>query len=247
MQIIGRGFLAEHLSRIEDRHHGVVAIAAGVSCAADTAPAAFTREADLVGRVIDQCQQQKRRLLFFSTSSTGMYGNGGTGREADPVFPPTPYGKHKYALENAVRASGVDHLILRLAHVVGPHQPDHQLLPTLTRQILSGSVNLHRNAVRDLIAVDDTVTLIDLLLERGVSREIVNVATGHPVLVADLVADLERRLGVQAAHAYVEVPANQSPDISTLLALAPTAATLGFAPDYYREVLDRYPPLRRAA
>lgn len=247
MLIIGRGFLAQHLRRIADRHDGVVAIAAGVSCAADTAAAAFRREADLVDEVADQCRKDGRTLLFFSTSSTGMYGNGGTGREADPVFPPSPYGQHKYALEGQVRSSGVDHLILRLAHVIGPNQPDHQLLPTLIRQIRSGQVCLHRNAERDLIGIDDTVTLIDLLLGERVTGNIVNVATGFPVAVADLVDELELRIGMRASRSYVDVPVNQSPDVSALLSLAPAAGTLGFGPDYFRALLDRYLPSAMAA
>jgi NDP-hexose 4-ketoreductase len=43
MDIIGHGFLAQHLAGIADRHDGVVALAAGVSAANGTSAAQFAR------------------------------------------------------------------------------------------------------------------------------------------------------------------------------------------------------------
>jgi nucleoside-diphosphate-sugar epimerase len=244
MEIVGRGFLARHLARIAGRHPGVVAVAAGVSAASGTSADQFRREAELLETVLRRCQAGGERLLFFSTASTGMYGApGGCGREDEPIEPRTPYGRHKLALEDRLRESGAGHLVLRLAHVAGPDQPPHQLLPSLASQVLAGTVRVHRGARRDVIDVDDVVAVIDRLLAAGVDREVVNVATGYAVPVEDIVAGVEARLGVRAARQVIDTPpVNHLVSIEKLHRLVPAVGAMGFGPTYYERVLDRYVP-----
>ncbi|MYW65857.1 NAD-dependent epimerase/dehydratase family protein [Streptomyces sp. SID8379] len=242
MEIIGRGFLAAHLRSIErDRHPRTTVLAAGVSCASDTSVAQFRREADLLRETAARCREAGRRLVFFSTASSGMYaGSGGAGREDEAVVPQTPYGRHKRDLEEELAASGADHVILRLSHVVGPGQPAHQLLPTLIAQLATGHVTLHRGAARDLIGIDDLVHLVDLLLPRCGPRTTVNVASGAAVPVERIVDHLQARLGLPAERSYVQVRGAHTVDTGRLRRLVPEADLLGFGPDYYRAVLDRY-------
>jgi nucleoside-diphosphate-sugar epimerase len=245
MRIIGYGFLARNLAGIASRHPGAVVLAAGVSWASGTSTDQFDRESTLVRETAARCRADGTRLLFFSTASTGMYGLGKEGREDEPVRPSTPYGRHKYGLELALRDSGVDFLALRLSHLVGPHQPAHQLLPALISQIRSGTVQVHRGAYRDLIDVADVVRIVDGLLSHGVSRDVVNVASGRPVAVTDIVDQVERRLGVTAVRHYVDAPANHLVSTAKLRRLLPAIGPDDFPPDYHRPVLDRC--LRSAA
>lgn len=239
MEIIGDGFLARSLRPIRHAHPGTVAVAAGVSGAGNTSRADYDREAALVHEVIRRCRATGRRLLFFSTASAGMYGaTAGPGREDDPVTPCTPYGAHKLALEDAVRAGAADHLVLRLTHVVGPGQPPHQLLPALIRQIRHGRVRVDRRAARDLIAVDDAVRVIDRLLARGLTGQTVNVACGHPTPVETLVGHLERRLGLSPRHEYRDTGLTHHVSTTKMHALVPEAALMGFGPLYYRRAVD---------
>jgi len=250
VDIIGRGFLARHLRGIAAAHPGVVAVAAGVSAASGTSAAEFDREATLLSTVLERCRATGERLVFFSTASTGMYGApGGCGREDEPVEPRTPYGRHKLGLEARIRASTVDHLILRLAHVAGPDQPPHQLLPSLASQVLAGTVRIHRGARRDVIDVVDVVAVIDRLLAAGpdggagIGPAVVNVATGHAVPVEALVAGIEERLGTRAARVVVDTPPmNHLVSIDTLRRLVPAVDAMGFGPRYHESVLDRYVP-----
>ncbi|UQX05449.1 NAD-dependent epimerase/dehydratase family protein [Streptomyces sp. RerS4] len=241
MEIVGRGFLAVNLRPIADRHPETVALAAGVSWAAGTSDADFAREADLLEEVAARCVATGRRLLFFSTAATGMYGAvDGPGREDSPITPATPYGAHKLALEQRLRASGADHLILRLGHLVGPGQPPHQLIPALVRQMRAGSVRIQREAARDLIDVADVIAVIDRLLSQDLHGETVNVASGAAVPVEHIVDHLERRLGLEVHRDYEDAGAHHVISIEKLNALVPETAAMGFGPDYHRRVLDAF-------
>ncbi|MEV0526103.1 NAD-dependent epimerase/dehydratase family protein [Streptomyces sp. NPDC050439] len=241
MEIVGNGFLARNLRPIADRHPDTAVLAAGVSWAGGTSDSDFAREAELLAEVAERCRTTGRRLLFFSTASTGMYGEGGvTGREDSPVTPCTPYGAHKFALERQLKASGADYLILRLGHLVGPGQPPHQLMPSLLRQVLEGVVRVLRGATRDLIDVADVVTIIDCLLERGVRGETVNVASGEAVPVDHIVDHLQERLGLDVDREYRDAGAHHVISTEKLRRLVPETARLGFTPTYYRQVLDAF-------
>lgn len=241
MDIVGNGFLARSLRCIAGRHPDTVALAAGVSWAAGTSEADFAREAALLEETAARCRAAGRRLLFFSTAATGMYGLvDGPGREDVPVVPATPYGAHKLSLERQLADSGCDHLILRLGHLVGPGQPSHQLLPALVRQMEKGAVRIHRGAARDLIAVDDVVDIIDRLLLQRPRAETVNVASGFAVPVEDIVDHLSRRLGLRPRRVLLEESGHHVISTDKLRALVPEVDLLGFGPDYYRRVLDAF-------
>ncbi|KMS77312.1 hypothetical protein ACM01_01385 [Streptomyces viridochromogenes] len=243
MDIIGNGFLARHLRSIAHGHRGVVVAAAGVSAALHTAPEAFRREADLVRDLVHRCRRTGERLVFFSTASSGIYSTPGRpGTEDGEVRPATAYGRHKHALEQELSASPVDCLVLRLAHVVGPAQPAHQLLPALAAQIRSGSVRIFPGARRDLIDVADVVSVVDALLTAGVGRTIVNVASGCAEPIEHIVDHIQLRLGRTARWTYGTPVVTQDIDITRLRTLVPAVDAMGFAPGYFRAVLDAYLP-----
>ncbi|MEU4209206.1 SDR family oxidoreductase [Streptomyces sp. NPDC026206] len=241
MEIVGHGFLARSLAPLAHAHPTTVVFAAGVSSAQSTCDAEFAREAGLLYRVLDRCGGEGRRLVYFSTCASGMYGTRDhRGREDGPVFPSSPYGRHKLAMEGVLKSSGADVLVLRLAHTVGREQRRHQLVPSLVAQIRSGTVRVHRGARRDLIHVLDVVTVIDALLAKGVSREVVNVASGFAVPIEKIIGHLERRLGTVAARQFVSAEDARPASNGKLLALLPDSARPAFGADYYRTVIDRY-------
>ncbi|WP_030668676.1 NAD(P)-dependent oxidoreductase [Streptomyces rimosus] len=243
MHIVGSGFLARSLGPLADRHPDTVVLAAGVSWASGTSAADFRRESDLLREWSDRCAATGRRLLFFSTASTGMYGRvAGRAAEDMAVEPCTPYGRHKLAMERQLADSGADFLVLRLAHLVGRGQPPHQLLPVLARQVREGAVQIHRGASRDLIAVDDALTVIDRLLALRLRGETVNVASGSAVPVERIVDWLEHRLGTRARREYRSAGARHCVSTAKLLRLVPEAAGLGFGTDAYPlKALDAFP------
>jgi NDP-hexose 4-ketoreductase len=239
MEIVGTGFLARHLQTLSGTRPDVVVLAAGVSSAISTSAADFARERALLRMVARRCRTTGRLLVFFSTASTGMYGGtDGAGREDVPVTLCSPYGAHKLALEEQLREAGPGFLVLRLAHVTGPGQPAHQLLPSLTRQVLAGRVTVHRGASRDLIGVRDVVTIIGMLLDADVRNQTVNVASGRDVPVERIVDHLAQRLGQDPEREYVPDGRRNQVSVAKLRALVPAVDQLGFGDDYYQRVLD---------
>jgi NDP-hexose 4-ketoreductase len=241
MEIVGTGFLASQLRPLSGIDRDVVILAAGVSSAASDSAAAFARERALLAQVTERCRETGRRLVFFSTASTGMYGAvPGPGHEDAPVSPKTPYGAHKLALERQLRESGAEFLVLRLGHVTGPGQPAHQLLPSLLAQLRAGRVRIQRGASRDLIGADDVVTIIGLLLDANVRNQTVNVASGYDVPVERIVDHLANRLGLAPARDYLPDGIRHRVSVAKLRALVPAVDRLGFGDGYYRRVLDTF-------
>ncbi|MEU8814246.1 NAD-dependent epimerase/dehydratase family protein [Actinoplanes sp. NPDC048796] len=242
MQIVGRGFLAHHLAPLADSHPRVVAVAAGVSTTVVDQTAEFDREAALLYDVLHHCRATGSTIVFFSTASAAMYGaDASPGTENGPVFPTSPYGRHKLALEGVVQNSGVDWLVFRLSHLVGDAQRPHQLLPLLVAGVLAGTVSVHRGGHRDLVDVRHMVVALDRLLREGVRNRTVNIASGIPQPVETIVAGIERRLGRTAERRVIDVPVTRTLVSTALLrSLVPEAAEFGFGPGYLDALLDNY-------
>ncbi|GAB3440769.1 NAD-dependent epimerase/dehydratase family protein [Streptomonospora sediminis] len=243
MEIVGDGFIARHTREyFADRYPSCTLIAAGVSSVLVTDASEFEREATLVYDVLRRCKAAGRTVVFLSTASAGMYGvDDSPGAEDGPVFPLTPYGRHKLALESVCAGSGARWLVLRLAHIVGAGQQRHQLLPSLTRQLLSGAVTVHTGASRDLLDVHDMLRMLDHLLDGGIADQVVNLATGRPEAVSDIVDGLEERLGVSAERQRIDVPTKHAVvDTGRLRALIPELEQYGFGPEYLATLLDRH-------
>lgn len=243
MKVVGSGFLARHFTaHFGERHPEVSVIAAGVSTAASTDVAAFDREVQLVSEVLRRCAEAGRAVVFLSTASSGIYGaEGSPGTEDGPVFPRTAYGRHKLALERVCQLSGCPHLIIRLTHVVGAGQQPDQLLPALTRGVLSGAVTVQPGAYRDLLDVRHVAPALDSLLCRGIRDEVVNLASGAPIAVADIVSAIESRLDTRAERRTLPRPPERTVvDTTKLRRLVPEFAAHDFGPGYLDDLLDRY-------
>ncbi|NYH80925.1 nucleoside-diphosphate-sugar epimerase [Actinopolyspora biskrensis] len=227
---------------IGDRHPDVTVIAAGVTNVGTTSAEEFDREATLVYEALRRCRAQGRTVVFFSTASAGMYGaTDSPGTEEGAVFPSTAYGRHKLGLERVLATSGADWLALRVSHVVGSGQRKYQLMPALANQVRAGAVTLHRGAVRDLIDAEHMVSILDRLLEKGVSGEVFNLASGFSYSVEEIVGELESSLGVVASKSVVESPTeNASVSVGKIREYVPEFEEFGFGPGYLSLLLDRY-------
>lgn len=247
MQIIGNGFLAKNLAAaFGDRFPDVTALAAGVSSTSVTDPAEFDREAEALYAALHRCAAQRRTLLYFSTASFAMYGHTEVPATEDgPLFPPSAYGRHKLALESCVRAAGVRHVVLRLSHVVGPHQRPHQLLPAIAQQVGGGHVTVYRGAHRDLLDARDLMHAVDRLLAADVGDVVVNVASGRPWPVDEIVDGVAQRLGVDPDRVYLPGAYSRTEvSLARLRALVPDFGTVTPVgpddPGYLGMLLDRY-------
>ncbi|WP_067499013.1 NAD(P)-dependent oxidoreductase [Actinoplanes sp. TFC3] len=244
MDIVGNGFLARNLAGLAGRHRGVVAIAAGASSTAATGPE-LDREADLVAAVVRECRQDRRTVIFFSTASHALYGSTRSpARENGPVCPASAFGRHKLRIEHLIAGSGVAWLILRLSHAAGPYQRSHQFFPAMVHAVQSGSVLVHRHAARDLIDVADVVRVVDALVQAGVSGEVINIATGRPYPVLDVVAALESALARPVDIEFADrPPAAVTVSVAKLHRLLPGLRLPEGTNDDLDDLVRRYAPL----
>ncbi len=153
--------------------------------------------------------------------------------EREPVGPRTPYALTKAAAERlTVRAGSV---VARCFNLVGPGQSDRFALPAFAGQLAAirkGERDpiLHvgnLTARRDFVHVEDGVSALALLAERGVAGEIYNVASGQAFSIAEA---LDRLLAVSGVDAKVEEdPARLRPvDMPLLRGDASKIAALGW-------------------
>jgi nucleoside-diphosphate-sugar epimerase len=144
-----------------------------------------------------------RRFVYASTSS--VYGRFGSGDEALPTRPASPYGVTKLAAEHLCRAYSDEHGLplatLRYFSVYGPRQrPDmgyHRFIQAL---IDGGEVVVYGDGlqVRGNTFIDDCIAATVAALEAP-AGEVYNVGGGETASVWDILGKLEGILGRRAA------------------------------------------------
>ncbi len=238
MEIQGSGLLARAFSATGVRDDTVTVFAKGVADSTTTAAAEFDRERRELEQSIGACLAAGRTLVYLSGGGA-IYGRGATVRsEDDPLKPETMYGRHQLTCEEAIRSSGVDHLIARIPNAVGHPQRPAQLVPSLVHQVQRGTVSLRVGASRDLIDAADVAGLVTGLLSAGARNLAINVASGISTPVGDLVAHIERLLGIAAEH--VELDAEPDPQRFSITRLQSYLPSWSPGPHYPYDVLERY-------
>lgn len=147
--------------------------------------------------------------LLVVTGSAAEYGDGdGTPlSERSPLRPVTPYGHAKVAQRQLCRLMQ-EAVTRRLVHtrpfnVVSPELPATTPLGNVRRQLLAGGDRPARlvcgrlDIVRDFVPLPDVVRALAGLLGVADPPADLNICSGVPVLLADLVDELVRASGAQ--------------------------------------------------
>jgi GDP-4-dehydro-6-deoxy-D-mannose reductase len=182
------------------------------------------------------------RVLFASSSE--VYGR--VPEEEQPLSedrrlePSNPYAMTKAAAERLV--VGQDGIVVRCFNLAGPGQAPEFALPAFAAQLREIGRGVREpvlrvgnlEARRDFVHVADAAEAFCLILERGESGGVYNIATGTACSIGEA---LERLLGIAAVEARVEVdPARLRPtDIPVLRGDASRLRALGWRP---RSTLD---------
>jgi GDP-4-dehydro-6-deoxy-D-mannose reductase len=156
----------------------------------------------------------KPRILYVGSGL--VYGdtpaNGGAFSEASPLQPITPYAASKAAADllsyQYTRFPGLEIVRVRPFNHIGPGQSTEYAVPNWARQIAAIERGEQPPVLevgdlrpsRDLTDVRDVVEAYLLLMERGNSGEVYNVASGQPRTMQEV---LDRLLGL--ARVKVEV------------------------------------------
>ncbi len=137
---------------------------------------------------------------FVGAGSCAEYnwtGDGHCDERSTPLEAATPYGQAKAATGQAVCAErGVSTAWARVFLLYGPHEHPKRLVSSVIRSLLQGerAACSHGAQIRDFLHVRDVAGAMVELLESGVTGP-VNVASGVPVALREVVEEIGRQVG----------------------------------------------------
>jgi processive 1,2-diacylglycerol beta-glucosyltransferase len=185
--------------------------------------------------------------LAVLASSSAVYGSSAATvkHESTPVQPVTPYAVSKLAgemyAELYARNFGVDVLALRLFNAYGPRQQLDgtypAVIPAFLRSALSGTpLTIYGDGrqTRDFIHVETIANVIvDAVRRRVTNARPVNVGSGVPRSLIDVISELERLLGrrleIEHLPARPGDVLDSCADIGRMRALFPSVEVKGLA------------------
>jgi nucleoside-diphosphate-sugar epimerase len=143
-----------------------------------------------------------QRILMAGTSAEYDWSYGYCSEVRTPLDPLSLYGKSKRALgllfEGFCERSQIGGVWARIFMVYGPYEAPQRLLPSATADLYMGrAVTLRKEQLfRDLLYVQDAADALVHLLVSDI-RGSVNVASGIPVAISDVVLQIAEKLGRQ--------------------------------------------------
>lgn len=117
-----------------------------------------------------------------------------------PCRPSTLYGRCKNTLREFVEcvaaASGVSAAWARIFYLYGPQEDPRRLVSSVIRSLLSNErpACTHGDQIRDYMHVTDVASALAAILDSDLTGA-VNVASGKPISVRELVQTVERAMG----------------------------------------------------
>jgi UDP-glucose 4-epimerase len=201
--------LAEFRPEVVDHH------AAQIDVRKSVADPVFDATTNILGgiRLLEACTRHGVRKFIYASTGGALYGEGRElpATEEHPVNPESPYGVSKHTLEHYLYLwkllHGLDSTVLRYPNVYGPRQNPHGeagvnaifigLMLQGKRPHIFGS----GEQVRDYLYVADVVGANLRALDRG-SGAVVNLGTGVPTSVNDIVRELNRILDARIDPLY---------------------------------------------
>ncbi|GAC1556799.1 MAG: NAD(P)-dependent oxidoreductase [Herpetosiphon sp.] len=156
-----------------------------------------------------------KRVVMAGTCAEYDWTYGHCSEAHTPLMPTTPYGVCKHALQLMLAAhasnAGLCSAWGRIFFLYGPHEHPNRLVASVIRSLLAGEAARcsHGNQVRDFLHVQDVADAFVSLLESGVTGP-VNIASGQPTTIKDVVGMIAERLGQRSLVqlGVIDAPAN---------------------------------------
>ncbi len=148
--------------------------------------------------VLNLMVEHEVRDIVYMSSGGAVYGAcaGQVHRENDDVFPVSSYGVVKLAIEKYLmqyaQLFGIRPLIIRLSNPYGPYHYGMEqgvINVALTKALKGERMDIWGtgDGLKDYVYVEDFVTILFSLLQRNVSNEVINIASGQLLTVNDIV------------------------------------------------------------
>jgi len=189
-----------------------------------------------------------KRFVFASSSSVYGINPNVPWREDDPMLRPiSPYGASKLAAEFLGHVYshlyGIRFIALRIFTVYGPRQRPDLAIHKFARLMLERKpipIYGDGSSLRDYTYIDDLVTGILAAMEyEGSPYEVINLGSGRPISLLEVVKALEEVLGVKAQLEFLAPQPGDAP--KTWASLEKAKRLLGFTPSVsFREGLESF-------
>lgn len=148
--------------------------------------------------------------------------------------PVSLYGICKHAMQIAIASmEGLSAAHSRIFYLFGPHEDERRLVPSVIRSLHRGEpVNCtHGNQVRDFLYVKDAAAAHVRLLRSDV-RGPVNVASGEPITIRQLVSTVAEKMGQPDAIRFGAIPQRAGEPHRLTARTTRLQNEVGFRPQY---------------
>jgi len=174
----------------------------------------FQNNTNIFLNLLDAIRLLNVDVRVLSIGSSEEYGNVTDQelplREEQPLRPVSPYAVARVSQEMIsrvfVEGYGLDIVITRSFNHIGPGQNEIFVISSFAKQLVEGSRSGSKKVplktgdlsiVRDFTDVRDVVRAYHLLLKKGRKGEVYNVCSGRGTSLAEILAAMGKRVGVQ--------------------------------------------------
>lgn len=176
--IVGNGLIASLF--VDNDDENVIFFASGVSNSLETRVEEFLREENLIKNTISE--NTDKVFVYFSTCS--IYDSSKTGSD---------YVLHKLKMEQLIKKSCPRFLILRVSNAVGKGGNPNLLMNYIVKAVKNDeTINVHTQATRNLIDVDDIRNVTFDLLKQQSLNKIINVAYSKNYSILEILEIVEK-------------------------------------------------------
>jgi UDP-glucuronate 4-epimerase len=210
---IRQGFLLEGLFSKFDIE-AVVHLAArtGESCSLEDPVGYAEVNVNETAQLLEYCRKFEVKNFVFA-SSAPVYGEGPQlpfSEDAESGAPLSPYAATKLAGEFLCqtyhRLCGMSVACLRLFTVYGPRQRPNMAIRSFAEKMLEGeeiTIFGGGSSSRDYIYIDDLIEGIIFALKKRFPFEVINLGSGCPIQISEVVSALEETIGLKAKTEYL--------------------------------------------
>ena len=124
---------------------------------------------------------------------------------SNTLMPRNPYAGSKAAADQItisyIHSFKLPIIIVRPSNNYGARQADEKLVPVIINSILNGSkIPMYGNGnfYREWLYIEDMITAVQLLLEKGINGEVYNVGSGYRISNLELVNTISMLMDVRA-------------------------------------------------
>ena len=186
--IVGSGFIAKSFKKKNNffKKNNSILYAAGVSNS-------NSKDLDLYKKDFNRLKKYKnvskiKKIIYISSCSI-----------IDPARNKSLYLKNKLANENYIKSKFANYIIIRLPEIIGKNKNRNTLVNFFYYNIkYSKCFFLYKNAMRNFIAINDVISIIEEIVKKKINNKTINIASTKMTKIIDIVKIFEFILNKKA-------------------------------------------------